>query len=89
MKDDIIRFFVGLAQHNNRNNRETMKMDTRYIPDLIRQEVLERDGYRCKKCGSPSYLELDHIIPRRRGGATSARNLQVLCRECNRKKGSR
>ena len=82
-----MKFFAWFNQHNDRNNREIMKVDTRYIPDLVRQEVLERDGYKCKKCGSPSYLELDHIIPRARGGATSVRNLQVLCRSCNRKKG--
>ncbi len=84
-----MNLFPWFNQRNNRNNQEPIKMDTPYIPDSIRLEVLERDGYRCKKCGSPSYLELDHIIPRRRGGATSAKNLQVLCRECNRKKGSR
>ncbi len=83
--------------HNSRKKRNNIPdtkqtgntLDTRYIPDSVRQEVLERDGYKCKKCSSPSYLELDHIIPRARGGATSVKNLQVLCRECNRKKGER
>jgi 5-methylcytosine-specific restriction endonuclease McrA len=59
----------------------------RHIPDELRLYVLKRDSYRCVKCGSQSYLEIDYIIPRSRGGATSARNLQVLCRTCNRKKG--
>ena len=76
-------------QRYGHNSRETVKQDTRYISDSVRQEVFERDGYKCKKCGSTSYLEFDHIIPRARGGATSAKNLQVLCRQCNRKKGER
>ena len=76
-------------QRYDRNSWETVKQDTRYIPDSVRQEILERDGYKCKKCGSTSYLEFDHIIPRSRGGATSAKNIQVLCRRCNRKKGER
>lgn len=61
--------------------------DTRYIPDSVRQEVFERDGRRCANCGSTFYLEFDHIIPLAKGGATSVKNLQVLCRQCNRKKG--
>ncbi len=31
--------------------------------------------------------ELDHIIPRSKGGATTEGNLQVTCRKCNRGKG--
>lgn len=64
-------------------------LDSRYIPDALRQAVLARDAYRCCACGSASYLELDHIIPRSRGGATSYENLQVLCRQCNLRKGNR
>jgi 5-methylcytosine-specific restriction endonuclease McrA len=31
-------------------------------------------------------LEADHVVPFSRGGPTTWRNLQILCRPCNRRK---
>lgn len=63
--------------------------DTRSIPQEVKAEVWQRDGGKCVECGDSHYLEFDHIIPLSRGGATSAMNLQILCRSCNRAKGAR
>ncbi|MEX0717015.1 MAG: HNH endonuclease signature motif containing protein [Planctomycetaceae bacterium] len=60
--------------------------DTRYITDEIRSEIWYRDAGRCVLCGATEYLEFDHIIPHSKGGATSAQNLQLLCRKCNSEK---
>jgi 5-methylcytosine-specific restriction endonuclease McrA len=46
----------------------------------------------CAYCGndlSNDYSELDHVIPRSKGGANSPENLVVSCMECNRKKRSK
>lgn len=56
------------------------------IPEHIRQQVLERDGYRCVECESIKRLSVDHIVPERRGGKAVRGNLQVLCRPCNSEK---
>jgi len=75
----------------------------RNIPDELRGIVLERDKYKCKKCGwthakwnrsDPRHLELHHIKPHARGGKTTKENLKTLCTVCHdvvhrRKKGSR
>ena len=62
--------------------------DVRRVPHHVRAEVWRRDGGACVQCGAASYLEYDHVIPLARGGATSARNLQLLCRRCNASKGA-
>ncbi len=90
LEASIKSFLISLAEHDyhdSQDSHEDMEQDTRYISDEDRLYVLKRDGYKCVKCGSTSNLELDHKIPFSRGGATSAKNLQVLCRTCNRKKG--
>lgn len=57
------------------------------IPQEVRIEVWQRDGGRCVECDSQLDLEFDHIIPFALGGAHTARNLQLLCGDCNRRKG--
>lgn len=58
------------------------------IPQDVRVTVWQRDGGRCVECGSNEELEFDHIIPLAMGGANTLRNLQLLCRPCNRRKGA-
>jgi 5-methylcytosine-specific restriction endonuclease McrA len=57
---------------------------------LTKREILRRDNYVCQYCGqSPSYLTIDHIIPRRLGGQHSWDNLVAACPSCNHRKGGR
>jgi hypothetical protein len=58
------------------------------ITDEVKVFVWNRDGGRCVSCGSNQRLEFDHVIPVALGGASSARNLQLLCEGCNRSKGA-
>ena len=53
------------------------------IPESLRNEVFERDNYKCVNCASSENLNLDHIIPFSKGGRTECGNLQTLCRKCN------
>lgn len=57
-----------------------------YRPNGLRDRVAARDGYVCVYCGSTEQLEVDHIVPVKRGGATTIRNLVLACKRCNQAK---
>ncbi len=59
------------------------------IPERVRNEVWRRDRGTCIECGSRERLEFDHIVPVSRGGSNTARNLELRCEPCNRRKGDR
>jgi len=66
-------------------------IETLPVPESIRYEVLKRDR-KCLLCGAgPDQIQLqvDHIIPRSKGGSNDLSNLQVLCATCNRGKSNR
>ena len=59
------------------------------IPRDVVDAVYRRDCGRCVYCGSTENLQLDHIIPFSRGGATTIENLQLLCQKCNLNKSNK
>jgi len=49
----------------------------------IRQAVLERDGWRCRLCHKPGFLEVHHLKQRKNGGSDEMVNLVTLCDYCH------
>lgn len=59
---------------------------------FTRQNVFERDKSTCQYCGrgfDRKDLNLDHVIPRDRGGRMSWENIVCSCVDCNTRKGNR
>ena len=54
-----------------------------------RFRILHRDQFACRYCGCRpgcDSLEVDHLVPRSRGGSDDAANLVAACKTCNSRK---
>ena len=81
-------FFVSEGITETKDGRS----QSRSIPRDVLIRVIRRDNSVCQKCAQillDRDIEIDHKIPLSKGGATVESNLQVLCFECNRSKGSK
>jgi 5-methylcytosine-specific restriction endonuclease McrA len=65
-----------------------VKVPYRARASLSRRAVLVRDHFECQYCGSKAE-NVDHIIPKSRGGAHSWENVVAACRRCNARKENR
>jgi hypothetical protein len=55
----------------------------------VKEYLLERDGRKCAYCKAENTpLEIEHVIPKSRGGSNRIDNLTLACRPCNQKKNN-
>jgi len=56
----------------------------------VREYLLEKFLRRCAYCGKENIkdLEVEHIIPKTRGGSNRVSNLTIACKGCNLRKGN-
>ncbi len=98
--DDGVLFKGGILPEIHHLKRPPKRTDTD-APQRsknIKRVLFERQAGRCAgKCGPQAegrvldldLFEVDHIVPRSKGGADIDDNLQLLCPTCNRRKGSK
>jgi len=56
----------------------------------VREYLLEKWSRTCAYCGKKDIpLEIEHIIPKSKGGSNRVSNLTLACTECNQKKGNK
>ena len=65
-----------------------VKVPFRTRAALSRRAVFARDGHRCQYCGHGAE-NIDHVIPRSKGGPHTWENVVAACRPCNARKEDR
>jgi 5-methylcytosine-specific restriction endonuclease McrA len=55
---------------------------------ITRRSVFARDGHRCQYCGAQAE-NIDHVVPKSRGGTHTWDNVVAACRRCNAAKEDR
>ena len=68
--------------------RRYVRVPYRPHAPLTRRAVFARDEWTCQYCAAPAE-NLDHVIPRSRGGTHTWENVVAACRRCNAKKENR
>lgn len=68
--------------------RRYVRVPYRRRTALTRKAVFARDLHACQYCGNPAE-NLDHVVPRSRGGSHTWENVVAACRICNARKGNR
>ena len=85
---ETARFDTQLMQDAEISGRAYQQGDL--LGFQLRSYVFHRDDGKCAYCGDAKAerYELDHIVPRSRGGTDRVSNLVVSCHDCNDAKGN-
>lgn len=76
------------ASRRGRRARKTRYRQARFLNrEIPKGWKFNRTCVYCQKTGVP--LEIEHIIPKSRGGTNRVSNLTIACKPCNDKKGSK
>lgn len=70
--------------------RKEKYLSIRAFTEKMKREAYERQKGKCANCRKHfeiQEMEADHITPWIEGGKTTDKNCQMLCRDCNRRKG--
>lgn len=86
---------LGIKPNTKSDYQEVIDMyneeddDSDYRKRGIENSSSNNGWYTCIKCGKKyrrSDMDVDHIIPKSKGGDSSRENLQLICKHCNRSK---
>jgi 5-methylcytosine-specific restriction endonuclease McrA len=87
LSQELVRFDMQLLQNPEIEGIEYQQGELAGYE--VREYLLEKWHRTCAYCGGKDVpLEIEHIIPKTRGGSNRVSNLTLACVPCNQKKGS-
>ena len=95
--NELIEILLSEKLHNSapKNKIKTVARVSRYIPKKVRHAAFTKAQHQCqfvsrsgRRCCEKRFLELDHVKPFSRNGLNNLQNIQVLCSNHNKFKGS-
>ena len=92
MADDDVGRKSGIYEYLLSGKKREWALSIRVFTDSQKRSAYERQNGQCAQCGNHfeyEQMEGDHIIPWSEGGHTTPDNLQMLCKDCNRRKGAK
>lgn len=88
LSQELVRFDTQLMQNAEISKVEYQQGELQGYE--VREYLLEKWGRKCAYCGIQNVpLEIEHIIPKSRGGSNRVSNLTLACHSCNQKKGAK
>ena len=88
LAEELVKFDTQKLQNPEISGREYQQGELAGYE--LKEYLLEKFSRRCvycRKSGVP--LNVEHIVPKARGGSNRVSNLAIACVECNQKKGSK
>lgn len=85
---ELVRFDTQKLQHPELTGVEYQQGEL--LGYEVREYLLEKFHRTCVYCGKKEVpLQVEHIVPKSRGGSDRVSNLTLACAPCNRKKGNK
>ncbi|MGG6281831.1 RNA-guided endonuclease IscB [Leptolyngbya sp. AN03gr2] len=88
IKQELVRFDMQQMENPEISGTEYQQGELQGYE--VRKYLLEKWNRECSYCGKTDIpLQIEHIVPRAKGGSDRVSNLCLACEPCNLKKGSR
>jgi 5-methylcytosine-specific restriction endonuclease McrA len=88
ISQELIRFDTQLLEHPGISGVEYQQGELAGYE--VREYLLEKWGRRCAYCSATGVpLQVEHLVPKARGGSSRVSNLTLACQSCNTAKGAR
>ena len=88
ISQELVKFDIQLLQNSKIEEIEYQRGELAGYE--VREYLLEKFSRKCAYCGAENVpLNIDHVIPKSKGGSNRVSNLVLACVQCNQMKGAK